>query len=188
MLHNSALVLTLYIREGMSAAFVAKQKAVALRMVSGILRSRHNLYQTPVTVLAVTCRDTLAYNAAAGILANMNHLCSGIGLLIVVCYSHRVELGEGVVSLKYCTRIFPGNGRTCLHLSPEEFGVLSLAYSSLGYKVIYAASALFVARIPVLHGRVFNLCILHYHNLHNCGVQLTLAALRSRTALQVAHV
>ena len=46
---------------------------------------------------------------------------------------------------------------------------------------------LLVARIPVLHGRVFDLRVVQRDQLHHRRVQLVLVAHRRRAAFQVAH-
>jgi len=81
----------------------------------------------------------------------MNHLCTGICLLMMVCYSYRVKLGYRIIASEYCTRIFPCYCRACFHLSPEEFAVFTLAYTPFGYKVENSSLSACVSGIPVLN-------------------------------------
>ena len=92
MLHDGGLVCIFNIRESMRSALVANQKAVALGVVAGIVCARKHLYKAPVAVLAASRRNTLAYDAAAGILSDVYHLGAGVRLLEVVGDCHRVEL------------------------------------------------------------------------------------------------
>ena len=118
MLDHSRLVGILYVRECMRSALVAYQKAVALREIAGIVRTRQHLDQTTVAVLAAACRNTLADDAAAGITADMYHLRTGISLLEVIGNCHRIELRRRIVSLEDSGRIFPCDRRTGLDLCP----------------------------------------------------------------------
>ena len=53
MLHHGSPVGILYVRESMRPAPVAYQQAVALGVVTGIVRSRKHLHKPSVAVLAV---------------------------------------------------------------------------------------------------------------------------------------
>ena len=92
MLHDCGLVCIFDVRESMRPALVANQKAVALGVVAGIVCSGEHLDKAPVAVLAASRRNTLAYDAAAGILSDVYHLGAGVRLLEVVGDCHRVEL------------------------------------------------------------------------------------------------
>ena len=50
--------------------------------------------------------------------ADMDHLRSGIGLLVVVGHRDRIELADAVVAVQHAGRIFPGDRRAGLHLGP----------------------------------------------------------------------
>ena len=92
MLHHSCLVCIFYVREGVGSTLVADQKAVALGEVARIVSSGHHLHKTAVAVLAASGRNTLADDAAACVAAYVDHLCSCVSLLIIVCHGHRIEL------------------------------------------------------------------------------------------------
>ena len=92
MLHHSSLVRILDVRECVRTALVTDQKAVALREIACIVRTRQHLHQTAVAVLATSGRDTLADDTAACVLSDMDHLGSGVRLLHIVGHSHGIEL------------------------------------------------------------------------------------------------
>ena len=171
----------------MCATPVANQQRVALRVVAGIIRLRHNLYQATISILRLPCRDTLRHDATTGITTDMNHLCTRIRLLEIVGHRHRVELAHRVIAHKHTTRIFPSYSRACFYLCPEEVSIL-LAKTSLCYEVVDSALALFVTRIPILHCRILNFCITLHNNLDHCGMQLIFIALWSSTTLQITYI
>ena len=43
------------------------------------------------------------------------------------------------------------------------FAAIAHTYTSLGYKVIYTAFALFIAWIPILYSRIFNFSLIQRH-------------------------
>ena len=118
----------------------------------------------------------------------MNHLGSGIGLLPVIGNGHRVELADRIVALQHAGRIFPGYGRTGFHLGPGDFRIFAAAGRAFGYKVVNAALAVPVARIPVLHGGIFDFGILQHHDFDNGGMELVFIALRRGAAFQIRHI
>src|SRR6266852_6187136 len=70
------------------------------------------------------------------VLANVDHLGAGVGLLTVVSERQRVELAHGVVALKDDARVLPGDGRAGLHLRPGNLRVHTCAFAALGDEVI----------------------------------------------------
>ena len=121
MLQLGRRVLHLDIGDGMGAALVADEQGVALGKVLGSGGAGHNFDQAPVSVLALTGGDTLGDDGAAGVLAQVNHLGAGVGLLVVVDQGHRVKLADGIVALQDDAGVFPGDGRAGFHLSPGDF-------------------------------------------------------------------
>src|SRR5690554_7280315 len=83
----------------------------------------------------------------------MNHFCSGIGLLIIVGYCNGIKFSHRIITFQNTAWIFPRNRRTCLYLCPRDFGVF-LCQSAFGHKVEHASFSFFVARKPVLYGRI----------------------------------
>src|ERR1700733_9612 len=116
----------------------------------------------------------------------MNHLRAGVGLLIVVGECDGIEFADGIFALQDAAGILPGNGRAGLDLSPGDFGILATAGSALGDEIVDSALAVLVAGIPVLHGGVFDLCVVERDQLDNRSVQLIFVANRSGAAFEIA--
>ncbi len=133
-------------------------------------------------------RDAFRDDRAARVAADMDHLRAGVGLLVVVRDRDRVELADRVVAAQDAARIFPGDRGAGLDLRPRDLRVRAAAIAALRHEVVDAAAALLVARIPVLHRRVFDLGVLERDELDDRGVQLVLVAHRRRAAFEVAHV
>ena len=70
----------------------------------------------------------------------------------------------------------------------EIFERVAAAVAALGDEVVDAALAVGVARIPVLHRRIFDLGVVQRDQLDHGGVQLVLVAHRRGAAFQVADV
>ena len=107
---------------------------------------------------------------------------------MMVGQRHRVEFAHSLVSLQYGRRIFPGYRRTGFDLSPAQFGTVSAAESALGDEVIYAATALGIAGIPVLHRGILHFGPFFDDYLHHGGMQLVFVAHRRRATLQIGYV
>ena len=60
--------------------------------------------------------------------------------------------------------------------------------AAFGYEIVDAAAALFISRIPVLHGRVLDLGVIKRDQLNHGGVQLVFVKLRRRATFQVGNV
>src|SRR5207253_3038886 len=123
-----------------------------------------------------------------GILADMEHLGSGIGLLAIVGNRHRIELADRVIAFENAARIFPGDRRAGLDLRPRDLGARAAAGTALGDEIVDAAAAFGIARIPVLHGRIFDLGVIVGDQLDDGGVQLVLVALRRGAAFEIADI
>ena len=147
-----------------------------------------DFHQSPVGVLTMPGRDALGHDGAAGVLADVDHLGAGVGLLVVVDGRHRVELPDRAVTAQHAAGVFPGDRRAGLDLGPGDMRVAAAALAALGDEIVDAADAAFIARIPVLHGRVLDEGIVERHQFHDRGVQLVLIAHRRRAAFQIADV
>ena len=79
-----------------------------------------DLHQAAVGVLAVAGGDALGDDRALRVLADVDHLGAGVGLLVVVGDGHRVELADRVVALQDAARVLPGDGGAGLHLGPGD--------------------------------------------------------------------
>ena len=176
-----------YHREGVRAAFVADQQAVALAVVAGVLRTGIHPHEPPVGVLAVAGGDALAHYPAAGVTADVYHLRARIRLLVVAGEGHGIELAAGIVAHQHRGGILPGDGGAGLDLRPAQVAALAAAESALGDQVQDAAAALGISRIPVLHRAVAHVRILLHYYLHHGRVELVFVAHRGGAALHVAH-
>ena len=74
---------------------------------------------------------------------------------------------------------------TCVH---EILEFLPSALAALGHEVVDPAFAFLVARIPVLHRRVFDRRIVMRNQLNHGGMQLVLIAHRRGAAFQIADI
>ena len=70
----------------------------------------------------------------------------------------------------------------------EIFALVAAAGAALGDEIVDAALALGVARIPVLHGRIFDLRILVRDQLDDRGMELVFVALRRGAAFEIADI
>ena len=98
MLEDGTVVVHIHIREGMSTTVGAQQQRVATGVISGIVGIRGGTHQSTIGILAMSCRDTFRDNRRFGILADVDHLRTRIGLLIVVRNSDTIELCLRVVA------------------------------------------------------------------------------------------
>ena len=74
---------------------------------------------------------------------------------------------------------------TCVQ---RNLRAVAAAVAALGDEIVDAALAVLVARIPVLHGRVFDLGVFQRDQLDHGGVQLVLVALRRGAAFEIADI
>src|SRR5438128_1348137 len=83
--------------------------------------------------LSVPGGDPFGDDGAARILADVDHLGAGIGLLIVVGQGHRIEFPHRVVALQDAARILPRDRRPGLYLGPRDLGIGSLALATFSH-------------------------------------------------------
>jgi len=133
-------------------------------------------------------RDTFADNRAAGILSQMNHFCSGICLLIIICHSYRIKLSRRIIACQYAGRVLPRDSRTGFHLCPGQFAVHPFAVAAFRHKVVDSTFTFGITRIPVLNRTVFHFCTIMYHNLHDSRMQLIFITHRCGTSLQIRYI
>ena len=188
MLEHGCVVMGIHVWEGMCSTIAAQQQRVAGTVVACIVGIGCGTNQTTIGVLAMTCRDTLRNDGALGVLTHVNHLGTGISLLIVVGNSYAVELSYRVVATQDTRRILPGNRRTRLYLSPAQLRVHTAQVASLGYQVQHTTLTMLITRIPVLNGRVFHLSIILDNNLYDSRMELVLITHWCCTSLQVRNV
>ena len=141
-----------------------------------------------IGVVAVPCADTLADDGRAAALAIVDHLGAGVGLLIIVGDGNRVKLSNAVFAVEDAARIFPRHCAARFDLRPAHLAVPALTQSALGHEVIYATFAFGVARVPVLHGRIFDFGIVQRNEFDNSGVQLVFVAHWRGAAFEIGHI
>ena len=107
----------------MRTGVAAEEQRVALGVVPGALGRAQHLHEPPVGVLPVTGGDRLGDDGAAGVLADVDHLGAGVGLLMVGGEGDGVELADRVVALEDDAGVLPGDGRAGLDLGPGDLGV-----------------------------------------------------------------
>ena len=188
MLHLGRRVADFNVGNGVGPALVPDEKGVALGEVLGPVGGWVDLHQSPVGVLAVSGRDALGDDGALGVLADVDHLGAGVGLLVVVDQGHRVELAHRVVPLEDHAGVLPGDSRAGLNLGPGNLGVLAGALAPLGDEVVDPTLAFLVARVPVLQGGVLDFGVVQRDQLDHRGVELAGLPHGSGTAFQVADV
>src|SRR5581483_512024 len=187
-LHPRGRIPDFNVGEGVRAALVADQQGIALCVVTGARRTLQDLYLPAVRILTVTSRNALRDDGAAGVLAKMDHLRAGIGLLIIVSERDGVEFANRIITLQNAAGILPGDRRARFHLRPRNLGVDASALAALGDEVVNTASALLVAGIPVLDSRILDLGVIQRNQFNHRGMQLVLVANRRRAALEIADV
>src|SRR5262249_61870118 len=114
-------------------------------------------------------------------------LGSGVCLLPVVRERYRVKLADRIVALQNTARIFPRDRRPGLNLRPRNLRIDARAFVALGDEVIDAPAPLLVARVPVLHRRVFDLRVVQRYEFDDGGVQLVLIEFWSCTAFEISY-
>ena len=174
--------------KGVGAALVADEHGVALGVVAGAGRTLVDAHLAAIGVLAALGRDSLGDDGAAGVLAQVDHLGAGVGLLALGGEGHGVEFADGIVALQDAAGVLPGDGRAGFDLGPGDLGVDAPAGAALGDEVVDAAPSFVVARIPVLHGGVFDLGVVEGDQFDHGGVELVLVADGRGAAFQVGHV
>ncbi len=179
-------ILYLDVREGVGAASIADQHRVALRVIARAFGLGCDPHQSAVAVVGLAGRNALAYDGAPRVLADVDHLGAGVGLLVIVGQRDRVELADRVVAEQHTGRILPGDRRTGLDLRPGDLRVAPGSQPALGDEVVDAADAVLVARVPVLDRRVLDRRAVERHEFDDRRVQLVRVELRRRTAFEVA--
>ena len=81
-----------HVGESVRAAFITQEERVALALITRVLGMDTHLHESPVRVLAMARGDTFGDDAGTGVFADMDHLRSGVCLLVVIGEGYRVEL------------------------------------------------------------------------------------------------
>src|SRR6202012_1207764 len=123
---------------------------IALGVVAGVVGAFEHAHQAAVGLLAVAGGNTLGDDGRAGVLADVDHLGAGVGLLTMMGQRHRVELADRVVAAQDAAGVLPGDGRAGFDLGPGDLAALAAAVAAFGDEVVDAAAAVLVAGVPVL--------------------------------------
>jgi hypothetical protein len=75
----------------MRTTLISNKDGVALGIVPGIFRAFHDFDSTAIGVLALASGNSFRNDSATCILAQVNHFCSGIGLLKIVGKRYRIK-------------------------------------------------------------------------------------------------
>ena len=172
----------------MRATFLADQQGIALRVITCIFSLWHDSDEASVSILRVTPPIFPSKQSCFSCFADMCHLGAGVRLLHIVGDRHRIELANRVLAAQDAARIFPGDRRAGLNLRPGNLRVVAAAVATLGDKVIDTADTVLISRVPVLHGRVLDLCVFQCDEFDDRCVQLIFVAHRCRAALKVTDV
>src|SRR6266566_4035210 len=187
-LHDRRAVAHVDVREGVRPALVADEHRVTLRVVPRALGTLHDFYEPAIGVLPAARRNSFRHDRRARVLAEVNHLRAGIGLLLVARYRDRVELTDRVVALENAAGILPRDRRPGFDLGPGDLRVATGTLAALRDEVVDPAFSFVVARIPVLDRRVLYLRVVQRDELDDRGVELILVPHRRRAALEVTDV
>src|SRR5207248_4309014 len=120
-------VLHFEVRESVGAALIAEQQRIALRVVARASGALEDFHHAAIAVLAVPGGDALGHDGALRVLADVDHLGAGVGLLVVVGDGYGVELANRVLALQDAARVLPGDGRAGLDLRPGDLGIRAQA-------------------------------------------------------------
>ena len=174
--------------ECVSSTLGADEHAIALGVVAGACSGFADAHLATVGVAGAVSADALRNDCALGVLANVDHLRAGVGLHVAVREGYAVKFAHRIVALQDAARVLPRDGRPRFDLGPADAAVFAGTLAALCNKVIdTAGSRLAVARVPVLHGRIFDFGVFFGHEFHDGAVELLAAKLRRGAAFEVAH-
>ena len=105
----------------MRAAFIAQEQRIALRIIPRVGRAFAGLHQAAIGVLAVAGGDAFRDDRALGVLADMDHLGAGVGLLLIVGQGHRIKLADRIIAHAKCNSDTSSDRRAGLDLGPGNF-------------------------------------------------------------------
>ena len=188
MLHHCSFVMDIHIGEGVCTAFVTQQERITLTVVTRIVSLRANAYQATVGVLAPSGRNPFTNDSRTGVLSDVDHLRTRIGLLVVIGYSHTVKLSNRIVTRQDTRRIFPRDGTTRFYLRPRQLAIYTFTNATFGNEIVHASFAFSITRIPVLYSAVFDFSTIVYHNLYDSSMQLVLITHWSSTAFEIGNI
>ena len=182
-----ARVVHLNVRKSVRAALIADQKRIALREVARVVGVLQNADQAAIRVVAATRRNAFRDDRAARVLADVNHLGAGVGLLQIVGHRDRIKLADAAVALQQNAGIFPGDRAAGFDLRPGNLRVFAATGAAFRDEIVDAAFSFGVAGIPVLHRRILHRGVVHRDDFNDRRVQLIGIELRRGAAFQIGN-
>src|SRR5439155_16805515 len=135
----------------------AEQERNSLGEVADVLGVGEDADEAAIGVVRAAGADALGDDGRAAVLADVDHLGAGVGLLAVVGEGDGVEFADAGFALEDAGRVFPGDGGAGLDLGPADLRAGAAAGAALGDEIVDAAEAVGIAGVPVLDGRIFDL-------------------------------
>ena len=188
MFDDGAFVLAFDVGHRVGAASVADEERIALGEVPRPFGLGRYADQSPVGLIGAAGGNALGDDPRRRVFAQMDHLGAGVGLLVVVGDGDGIEFPHRVVAFQDAARVLPGDGCTRFHLGPGNLRIAAPAVATLGDEVEDTATAVLVAGVPVLDGRVLDLGVVQRDQFDNGGVKLVLVTHRRRAAFQIGHI
>src|SRR3546814_8717280 len=84
----------------MGATLVADQQGITLRVIPGFMSILAHFHQSAIRVIADTGRNSFRHDPASGVLSQMDHFSTRIGLLMFVGYCYGIKFTHGMVTLQ----------------------------------------------------------------------------------------
>src|SRR5690606_20482177 len=115
---------------------LADQQAVALRVVARAAGTFLDLDQAAIAVLAAPGADALGDDLGFGVASDVDHLGTGVGLLVVMGQRHRMELADRIIATQDATGILPGDCRPGFDLGPDDLRARTTTIATLGDEIV----------------------------------------------------
>ena len=91
-LYDGCIVVNIHIWERVSPTFATKQQGIATAVIARSIGCGSHFDEPSISILAFACANAFRDDCASSVLADMNHLGSRVGLLIVVGNGDTIEL------------------------------------------------------------------------------------------------
>ena len=157
-------------------------------MITGAFGTGRNFHQAAIAVLTMPGGDTFRDDRTASIPSKVDHLRTGVGLLVIVGDGHRVKLAYRIITGQNTAWVFPGNSGTSLHLCPRDLAPFALAQSAFSHEVVDTSLSILVTRIPVLDGGIFHFGPFMRYDFDDSRMKLVLIAHRGGTTFKVTDI
>ena len=81
-----------------------------------------------------------------------------------------------MISLQNAAGILPRNRRSRLNLCPRYLGMVPATGTALGNEVVDSSHPILIARVPILNGRILDLCVVERNKFYHGRMQLVFIA------------